>query len=569
MKKLLAALLLIALPVQAQLLSFTAPASPTLGTLASQNADAVAITGGTISGLTSLGVNATTATVASMTGSNVNDAIFQIQATNSASQASFLALNDRSGFGNYGGFYAEGSARSSTMFGQTRADKVLMIADGASNTGLLVGTLSNQAVTVGSNATARLQILGAGRILSGVTIPADDGSTGWQHSGSMTVSGSFSVGTAMQASGAIVRVIMLNLNNFSRMYGVSGGHITLLNNAENDFGRLQFGGTTSSFPALKRNGAILDVRLADDSGYATLGALSYRIGTTTVIDSAAALTNISGLQFTGNARRITGDFSNGTLTNRTMFQDSGSGGTIVSTIPSATGSSSGFSAFTTTDMSNYSRLLFFIDSAASALIFRSANAGTGALQPMEFQMGTTAYGKLFNAGRWFFGASPTDDGSTTATVGGTAKVTGTITLGSTLVTSDATVIHSGSATTQGVRIAANGIVSVNRSGGNQSLFEAYADAKLGARISSGSSGGTAPYLAFANPTVGTVDVALSRTAGSTIGVGNGTAGDASGTLHAANLRFGTHSAIGAETITGYITITDAGGTTRKLAVVSP
>lgn len=34
------------------------------------------------------------------------------------------------------------------------------------------------------------------------------------------------------------------------------------------------------------------------------------------------------------------------------------------------------------------------------------------------------------------------------------------------------------------------------------------------------------------------------------------------------VRFGTHSAIGAETITGYITIKDSGGTTRKIAVVS-
>lgn len=37
---------------------------------------------------------------------------------------------------------------------------------------------------------------------------------------------------------------------------------------------------------------------------------------------------------------------------------------------------------------------------------------------------------------------------------------------------------------------------------------------------------------------------------------------------AGNVKFGTHSAIGAETVTGYIEIKDAGGTTRKLAVVS-
>ena len=35
-----------------------------------------------------------------------------------------------------------------------------------------------------------------------------------------------------------------------------------------------------------------------------------------------------------------------------------------------------------------------------------------------------------------------------------------------------------------------------------------------------------------------------------------------------SIKFGTHSAIGAETVTGFITIQDSGGTTRKLAVVS-
>ena len=33
-------------------------------------------------------------------------------------------------------------------------------------------------------------------------------------------------------------------------------------------------------------------------------------------------------------------------------------------------------------------------------------------------------------------------------------------------------------------------------------------------------------------------------------------------------KFGTHSAIGAETVTGYITIKDAGGTSRKVTIVS-
>lgn len=40
------------------------------------------------------------------------------------------------------------------------------------------------------------------------------------------------------------------------------------------------------------------------------------------------------------------------------------------------------------------------------------------------------------------------------------------------------------------------------------------------------------------------------------------------TISGTTIKFGTHSAIGAETVTGYITIQDSGGTTRKLAVVS-
>lgn len=44
----------------------------------------------------------------------------------------------------------------------------------------------------------------------------------------------------------------------------------MFNNAETDFGRLQFGGTTSSFPALKRSATVLQARLADDSDFAPL-----------------------------------------------------------------------------------------------------------------------------------------------------------------------------------------------------------------------------------------------------------------------------------------------------------
>jgi hypothetical protein len=56
--------------------------------------------------------------------------------------------------------------------------------------------------------------------------------------------------------------------NDVRIYRAANGVMTLYNAAENDFNRIQFGGTTSSFPALKRNSTALETKLADDSAYA-------------------------------------------------------------------------------------------------------------------------------------------------------------------------------------------------------------------------------------------------------------------------------------------------------------
>ena len=50
--------------------------------------------------------------------------------------------------------------------------------------------------------------------------------------------------------------------------------ILLQNNSSSDFNRLQFGGTTASFPSLKRSSASLVCRLADDSANAAFTAAS-------------------------------------------------------------------------------------------------------------------------------------------------------------------------------------------------------------------------------------------------------------------------------------------------------
>jgi hypothetical protein len=69
----------------------------------------------------------------------------------------------------------------------------------------------------------------------------------------------------------------------------SDGILRLNNWNENDFNRLQFGGGTTSFPALKRAAAALETKLADDSAYAQHNARQYGL-----VDGVAAPTAVSG-----------------------------------------------------------------------------------------------------------------------------------------------------------------------------------------------------------------------------------------------------------------------------------
>jgi hypothetical protein len=74
---------------------------------------------------------------------------------------------------------------------------------------------------------------------------------------------------------------------------------------------------------------------------------------------------------------------------------------------------------------------------------------------------------------------------------------------------------------------------------------------------------SASQLSFTDGTSynGTRDVGVARGSAGYIKITDGTTG-------VGTLQFGVHSALGAETVTGYITVKDGAGTTRKLAVIS-
>jgi hypothetical protein len=109
------------------------------------------------------------------------------------------------------------------------------------------------------------------------------------------------------AGGTFSNSVALSSGNYlawasrSQIFSPADGKILLQNTANTDFSLLQFGGTTSSFPALKRSAAELHVKLADDSDYANTRAARLRL---------YSGTNLVGL-FEGGSVRV---LSNGTIT---------------------------------------------------------------------------------------------------------------------------------------------------------------------------------------------------------------------------------------------------------------
>lgn len=106
----------------------------------------------------------------------------------------------------------------------------------------------------------------------GATTPGSGAFTTGSFSGALTTAGI--LGSSDIRAGA--------LNAFywtggAQLFSPSDGVIKLSNSVETDFNRLQFGGTTASFPAIKRSGTVIQIKLADDSAFTTLQASSVHV----------------------------------------------------------------------------------------------------------------------------------------------------------------------------------------------------------------------------------------------------------------------------------------------------
>lgn len=135
---------------------------------------------------------------------------------------------------------------------------------------------------------------------------------------------------------------MFYFNSRGGLRAPSNGVFTLLNTAENDFGRLQFGGTTNAFPALKRSAAALDVRLADDSGFATINASSFTIGGTSTSLASNTL-NLAGFNVMFYSSRIYIDNDNrGVAINNNLAIGNGNVATNSSSVLECISTTKGF-----------------------------------------------------------------------------------------------------------------------------------------------------------------------------------------------------------------------------------
>jgi hypothetical protein len=88
-------------------------------------------------------------------------------------------------------------------------------------------------------------------------------------------------------------------NHSANLQATGDGVLRLTNNGNSDFNRVQFGGTDSTFPALKRSSTTLQVRLADDSAFGALEALSF-----TTANSRIVCDDTNNVLHVGNTPRI-------------------------------------------------------------------------------------------------------------------------------------------------------------------------------------------------------------------------------------------------------------------------
>lgn len=118
--------------------------------------------------------------------------------------------------------------------------------------------------------------------------------------------------------------------------------------------------------------------------------------------SGSTLASTGNLTFNSTGQRILGDFFNGTISNRMLFQTSTANQfTSVGSIPNGTSTTAGFTAWNSSDPNNASVGIFECNS--NSITLTSATTGTGILRPIRFMMSATEYARFDPSGNFGIG----------------------------------------------------------------------------------------------------------------------------------------------------------------------
>jgi len=264
------------------------------------------------------------------------------------------------------------------------------------------------------------QFNASGHLLWNTDNTYDIGASGTGRPRNMYIAGAFTSGGNVATSLSIIAGVgtplgssFLGLNGSATISSVSAsGNIALANWAGTSFGLLQLGGTTSSFPAIKRSWAALAFRLADDSADAAITASSITLSGNIGLTGASTQVMVpSNGYFLWNGRAVFSSPADGAI------QLSNASVTLSATLAIdanhvlAQRNSTNAQTFrvynTYTDASNYEHAIFDWQGSANVLTIGTGNLGTGSARNMRFVIGGVSkldYG-ISTPGLWTVGAA--------------------------------------------------------------------------------------------------------------------------------------------------------------------